>query len=435
MNVRSHIPSPSVARGIAAVCAAVLIISAASTARAAGVVGTGSAQSCTDAALDTALADGGLVTFDCGPDPVTIDISTGTGTKIIAAGTTFDGGGLITISGGNSVGVFSVNSGVNFTVENLTIANGKTTGVGGGILNNGSLTVTNSTVSNSAAQRFLTGSGGAGGGIWNDGTLTVTNTIVANSPAGGNCSSSATDGGDNIDDGTTCGFSGTSLSNTNPMLDPTGLASNGGPTQTIALLAGSPAINAGDSEACASLPVNGVDQRYYARPGEGSVNCSIGAYEYNSSGPPPVTATATPTATATATPTPTNTLVPSATPSASPTPSPTPTTTATRTVTRTPTASATPSPSATLTATAPPSGGGGCAITPTGTGSAGWWLLAVALLFARRRRGRAHELDALAQALLKAESLNEKEIREVTGLTEPHGQEDNTSTRLQAGTR
>jgi ATP-dependent Zn protease len=34
------------------------------------------------------------------------------------------------------------------------------------------------------------------------------------------------------------------------------------------------------------------------------------------------------------------------------------------------------------------------------------------------------KLDALAQVLLKAESLNEKEIREVTGLAEPHGQVD-----------
>jgi hypothetical protein len=51
-----------------------------------------------------------LVTFNCG-GPATIDISTGTGTKTIAADTTIDGAGLITISGGDSVGVFGVNSG------------------------------------------------------------------------------------------------------------------------------------------------------------------------------------------------------------------------------------------------------------------------------------------------------------------------------------
>ncbi len=45
------------------------------------------------------------------------------------------------------------------------------------------------------------------------------------------------------------------------------------------------------------------------------------------------------------------------------------------------------------------------------------------------------KLEALAQALLKAESLNEKEIREVTGLTEPPGQGEDTPSRLQAGNR
>jgi cell division protease FtsH len=44
------------------------------------------------------------------------------------------------------------------------------------------------------------------------------------------------------------------------------------------------------------------------------------------------------------------------------------------------------------------------------------------------------KLEALAQALLKAESLNEKEIREVTGLTEPRGQKEDTPSRLPAGT-
>ena len=82
-----------------------------------------------------------------------------------------------------------------------------------------------------------------------------------------------TDGGNNIEDGDTCGFSETtSLSNTDPILDPAGLQDNGGPTQTIALLSGSPAIDAGDDTACPS-----ADQRGISRP-QGS-NCDIGAYE------------------------------------------------------------------------------------------------------------------------------------------------------------
>ena len=137
MKVRSHSLSPSAARGIAILCVVVFVGSAPTVVRAGGVVGTGTASSCTDAALNAALAGGGLVTFKCGHAAVTIDIGTGTGTKIIAADTTIDGGGLITISGGHSVGVFSVNSGVNFTVERLTIANGVGLYSGGGIRHNG----------------------------------------------------------------------------------------------------------------------------------------------------------------------------------------------------------------------------------------------------------------------------------------------------------
>jgi len=277
---------------IVRVSVVIFVASAASTTLAAGVVGTGTAASCTDAALNAALAGGGLVTFNCGSDPVTIDISTGTGTKTIAADTTIDGGGLITISGGNHVRVFV--NGVNLTVENLTIANGRVpvNVNGGGIVNDGTLSVTNST--------FISNSGDSGGAIASAGPLTITNstffgnsggaiytygglaamlrnTIVAN----GNCIGSITDGGHNLDDGTSCGFSAAngSLSNTDPRLDPAGLQNHGGPTQTVALLPDSPAINAGDQAICAAAPVSNRDQRGFGRPGAGHTNCSIGAYE------------------------------------------------------------------------------------------------------------------------------------------------------------
>ncbi|MFI5396905.1 MAG: choice-of-anchor Q domain-containing protein [Candidatus Binatia bacterium] len=73
-----------------------------------------------------------------------------------------------------------------------------------------------------------------------------------------------------------------SCCDTDPVLDPTGFHRNGGPTQTIALQAGSPAITAGDESVCAAPPVNSLDQRGYVRPGDGATKCSIGAYEYNS---------------------------------------------------------------------------------------------------------------------------------------------------------
>jgi len=115
------------------------------------------------------------VTFDCG-GAATITV---TSTKPIGSDTTIDGWGVITISGGNSVGVFSVNTGVNFTVENLILANGNSAENGGGIFNySGTVTVTNSTFSGNSAVY-------GGGGIGNDtgGTVTVTNSTFSGNSA------------------------------------------------------------------------------------------------------------------------------------------------------------------------------------------------------------------------------------------------------------
>jgi hypothetical protein len=65
------------------------------------VVGSGSPSSCTSAAFVAAVAEGGVITFDCGPDPFTIDLTetakihNDKGPKIV-----IDGGGLITLNGG-----------------------------------------------------------------------------------------------------------------------------------------------------------------------------------------------------------------------------------------------------------------------------------------------------------------------------------------------
>jgi hypothetical protein len=109
------------------------------------------------------------------------------------------------------------------------------------------------------------------------------NTIVAGQTAGGNCSIAGggliSDGGYNIEDGTSCGFSTAthSLSNTNPMLDPAGLQDNGGPTATIALLTGSPAIDAIPTGANGCGTTLTTDQRGITRP-QGA-GCDIGAFE------------------------------------------------------------------------------------------------------------------------------------------------------------
>ncbi len=171
------------------------------------------------------------------------------------------------------------------TVTNSTFANNRASDAGGAIAHYQKLTATNCT--------FAKNDSPSGAAIWNGfhakpkPKLVLRNTIVANSTSGENCSDTAIDKGHNLDSGTSCGFSSAkgSLSNTDPQLDPAGLADNGGLTQTIAVEVDSPAINAGDQRVCRKAPVKNLDQRGFVRPGTGSTNCTIGAYEFNSPGP------------------------------------------------------------------------------------------------------------------------------------------------------
>jgi len=75
------------------------------------VVGSGTPASCTSAAFVSAVALGGVITFDCGPDPVTITLEetarifNDTGPEIV-----IDGAGLITLSGGGSRRILYMNT-------------------------------------------------------------------------------------------------------------------------------------------------------------------------------------------------------------------------------------------------------------------------------------------------------------------------------------
>ena len=284
--------------------------------------------------LRQAISDtcpGGTITFYVALSGTTIHLAS---TLTLAKNMTIDGSALsgqITISGDNAVRVFSVNSGVTATMNSLAITNGSNFS-GGGIRNDGTLTITNSTLSDNSATSggggiFNTGGGtltitnstlssnsaaSGGGGIHNQGMLTVTNsTLSGNSAAssfgGGIYNNGGTlnfanaiiansAGGDCINGGTgtigtntnnliediaanACGLTDGVNSNiigTDPNLG--SLADNGGPTQTFALLTGSLAINAGDNTTCAASPVNNLDQRGVTRPQGGQ--CDIGAYEY-----------------------------------------------------------------------------------------------------------------------------------------------------------
>jgi hypothetical protein len=155
-------------------------------------------------------------------------------------------------------------------------------GIGGGIWGSaGSLSLTHltlagNTASGGAGTRLAAPPGpdgvGNGGGIFNtNGAMTLVNTIIANSLSGSNCFGIITDGGGNISSDGSCSFSAPgSLNNTDPVLGL--LGDYGGPTPTIPLLAGSPAIDRANTAFCPSS-----DQRGRTRPS--GTGCDIGALE------------------------------------------------------------------------------------------------------------------------------------------------------------
>ena len=109
------------------------------------VLGDGTPESCTGEAVVAAVAAGGVIVFDCGPDPVTITMTetakvfNDTGPEIV-----IDGGGLVTLSGDGRRRVLYMNTcdpdqvwttshcqnqdHPQLTVQNLTFINGYTLG-------------------------------------------------------------------------------------------------------------------------------------------------------------------------------------------------------------------------------------------------------------------------------------------------------------------
>src|SRR5215831_274970 len=158
----------------------------------AGVVGTGTPASCTQAALSTQIAAGGTVTFDCG-GPATIAINFSLAISASNPTTTIDGAGVITLDGAampapqnSMIMVFgSVASVPNITFRNIRLTNGNAaTGLnsGGAILNSGVLTLDTVTLDHNHAafggavgQEKCTGCPAA--------SLTVVNSTFANNTA------------------------------------------------------------------------------------------------------------------------------------------------------------------------------------------------------------------------------------------------------------
>jgi hypothetical protein len=238
--------------------------------------------------------------------------------------------------------VVTVNGGVTgVTLHDLTIENGSV-----GIFSNGTLTLTDSTVSGNAGafawagiRNYDSGTmtiidstvtknsnatvGSAGSGVYNTGTITVIASTIAGNTGGGifsggstatlgativasntgsNCAginaASLASAGYNLTSdktGTACGFdAATDLVNKNPLLGH--LASNGGPTQTMLPGAKSPAANVipkGTSlRGVAACPA--IDQRGVTRPGRGHTRCTIGAAEVGFKNPTTTSVTVSP---------------------------------------------------------------------------------------------------------------------------------------------
>jgi hypothetical protein len=149
----------------------------AAAAPAAGVVGDGTPASCTAANLSSALAGGGLVTFDCGSDPLTITVLS---LQTIAQPTTIDGGHLITLYGAWATRLFEVNNGASLTLESLILSHGDSEASdGGAISNHGTLNLYNSTIRYS-----FTDNNHSGGAIFSDGPVNIVNSDLTKNVAG-----------------------------------------------------------------------------------------------------------------------------------------------------------------------------------------------------------------------------------------------------------
>jgi hypothetical protein len=161
------------------------------------VVGDGTPESCTEAALTQAAAAGGTITFDCGTAPTTITV---TSTVVFTRESVLDGGGLVTLSGGGSARILYLDSGYDQTTPRLTVQRlvfrdgnsppgGDDTAVGGGAIyrDGGSLTVIDCEFEDNHAP--ATGQDVAGGAIYAFGGG---ETIISGSSFTGN---SASDGG------------------------------------------------------------------------------------------------------------------------------------------------------------------------------------------------------------------------------------------------
>jgi LysM repeat protein len=282
---------------------------------------------------------GGGLTHNSVGNTVTIADSTISGNTASVGGGIYIAAGTVTIErsllAGNSASAYGggvyVGGGTTLNLNNSTARANTTPGDGGGLYNDGVAFLNNATLSENTAT-------GNGGGMLGNTAVRPHNTVIAGNSAGADPDCSGFFNSQNFNflenASANCVIFGTT---TNDVTGVNPLGVFGG--AVYPLLAGSPAIDAGDPGSCPAL-----DQQGSPRPNDGDGDamavCDVGAYE----------APAVPVI-PTNTPTPTNTPPPGATF----TPTPTPTATA-------------------IVPTSPPPSGGGPQPTPAGVqpvGSAG----------------------------------------------------------------
>ena len=193
-------------------------------------------------------------------------------------------------SGGDGGGIESSGGGSSVSLTNVTISSNRADVNGGGLNVQTTATLQNVTITSNTATQ-------AGGIQESGGTITITNTIIAENVDtddgnGPDIAGSFTSGGNNLigdiggANGFTDGVNGDQVGSGGSPIDPLlgGLANNGGPTLTHALITGSSAIDAGSNAGAPS-----TDQQGNTR----DATVDIGAFEYGVAGPN-VAPTATP---------------------------------------------------------------------------------------------------------------------------------------------
>jgi CSLREA domain-containing protein len=222
----------------------------------------------------------------------------------VSGNTAFAGGGGIANLGtstltnstvsGNTTGTIGGGGGIansgTLTLTNSTVSGNTANFGGGGISNEGSANLFNVTITNNGASTILNR---GGGGVVNgyNATFNFQNTILAGNYTFGvpnftpspECLGTINSNGNNLLGSLDCTVSGGGFTVGDPKLGP--LQNNGGPTETHALLSGSPAIDGGNPGGCRDQfgALLTTDQRGLPRLADGNHDsvaaCDIGAFE------------------------------------------------------------------------------------------------------------------------------------------------------------